>query len=437
MNAILTEYRGIIPVAAARVGNLFVGFCLILVVSTLYSPIEQGVFYTFLSLVTAHYFFDLGVGFTLGNLAARRVASAELQNQHDPVQALGGILRFAGIWSVLAGLMMILVIGSIGLVTFAKNSFGISHLTVIWLAYCACSSVLMIFNIYLRILDGLGHVQAAAYLRLFVSALNVILIGFLAYGGFGLAALPVALGVTLCLAILLAYFTVAEVRLTFSAAIWRVPSDLNWRADIWPFQRGVAVTWLSAYVFFQAPIPILFWLQGAEEAGRFGMCVQIFLAINGSANIFLTYKVRPWTQLAVSKTFGALRVDFWRVCFLTAGLTLLGAVAVLLGFFVLGQIGSDIPNRASAPIVLAFYACAIVLNQFYFAVSYYFRAQEREVVWTVTLIAAMCTLLTPLFARGQFDETLAGLSFLVISVVVMFGGTLVIARREGLIGSRM
>ncbi len=435
MNAILSEYRGIVPVAAARVGNLFVGFCLILVVSTLYSPIEQGVFYTFLSLVTAHYFFDLGVGFTLGNLAARRMASAELQNQNDPVQALGGILRFACIWSVLAGLVMIAVIGSIGLLTFAQSTFDIPHLALIWLSYCACSSVLMIVNIYLRILDGLGHVQAAAYLRLFVSALNVLLIGVLAYAGFGLAALPVALGVTLCLAIGLAHWTVSEVRLTFSAAIWRVPSDLNWRVDIWPFQRGVAVTWLSAYVFFQAPIPILFWLQGAEAAGRFGMCVQIFLAINSSANIFLTYKVRPWTQLAVSHAFDRLRADFWRVCFLTAGLTLLGAVAVLLGFFILAQLGSDIPNRASAPLVLVFYACAIVLNQFYFAASFYFRAQERERVWKVTLVAAICTVLTPLIAPARFDETLAGFAFLLISVVVVFGGTLLLAKREGLMGS--
>ncbi len=435
MNAILSEYRGIVPVAAARVGNLFVGFCLILVVSTLYSPIEQGVFYTFLSLVTAHYFFDLGVGFTLGNLAARRMASAELQNQNDPVQALGGILRFAGIWSVLAGLMMILVIGLIGVVTFANNSFSIPQLTLIWLAYCACASVLMIFNIYLRILDGLGHVQTSAYLQLFVSALNVLLIGVLAYSGFGLEALPIALGITLCLGICLAYWKVSVVRLSFSAAIWRVPSDLNWRTDIWPFQRSVAVTWLAAYVFFQAPIPILFWLQGAEQAGRFGMCVQIFLAINTSANIFLTYKVRPWTQLAVSGAFGALKTSFWRVCFLTSGLTFVGAVSVLLGFFVLERLGSGIPARASAPMVLSFYACAIVLNQFYFAVSYYFRAQEREPVWAVTLVAAICMLLTPLLAPAQFDEMRAGLSFMMISVFVIFGGTVWLTKREGLIGS--
>jgi O-antigen/teichoic acid export membrane protein len=395
--------------------------------------VEQGVFYTFLSLVTAHYFFDLGVGFMLGNLAGRRVADAELHNQKDTVLALGGILRFACIWSAIAGVVMFVVIGSVGFVIFARNGFDIPSLSTIWLAYCGCSCVLMIINIYLRILDGLGHVQVAAYLRLFVSSLNVFLIYVLVLGGLGLAALPVALCFTLFLAVVVAYRTVPEVRLTFSAAIWQVPSDLNWRRDIWPFQRGVAVTWLSAYVFFQAPIPILFWLQGAEAAGRFGMCVQIFLAINSSANIFLTYKVRPWTQLAVSQAFDALKKDFWRVCILTAGLTLLGAIAVLLGFFLLEKLGSDIPSRASAPTVMIFYACAIVLNQFYFAVSYYFRAQERERVWKITLVAAICTLVTPLLAPAAFDEVRAGLAFLLISVVVVFGGTLLLAKREGII----
>ena len=436
LRTVLTDYKGILSVSAARAGNLLVGFVLIITVSSLYDAVEQGLFYTFLSLASAQFFFDLGVGFTLANLAGRQAAKSEAGTQsgssgsHD----LSGVMRFACIWSAFSGFAMLVIIGTIGY--FTLRSAEIEGISAIWIIYCALSCGLMIYNLFLRLYEGLGHVKAASFLRLATSSINVFLIMILGLLDFGISAMPMALTVALSVSVALAFVFVPEIRHSFGSLAGPKNKNLNWRRDILPFQRQVGLTWLSGYVVFQAQTPLLFWLEGAEAAGRFGMCVQVFQAINSTANIFLTYSIKPWTSFAVQEQQAALRRSFWRVTVLTMAVAAIGSVAVLLGFQLLSVLGSNIAERLSAAPIPWIYAVAVVANQFYFALSYYFRAYQKDPVWVITVIAACIILMLPLVVRDHYTELTASLSFLLVSVFVLCGGGLLLAQRDGLIGDR-
>lgn len=427
------EYSGVITVALARVGNLALGFVLIFVVSTFFTPTEQGIFYTFVSLVGAQYFFDLGVGFILANIAGRQAALQKMEASQTDFNSLTGIMRFACLWGLLAGFIMLVVIGGIGFYIFRSSSVDIPHLNSIWIAYCGLSCLLMAYNMLSRLYEGLGHVRAMALLRLMFSGINVAFITVLAGLGFGLAALPIALLISLTITCVTAVLGNRNIYTSFVSLKEEHQTKLNWRKDIWPFQRGVAVTWLAGYVIFQAQIPILYMLNGPEAAGRFGMCVQIFQAINSSANIFLTYSIQSWTDLAVRRQFAHLRQRFWKVCGLTMSVTLLGCVVVLAGLWALDHFESEIGARLSGPSIILLYAIAVVLNQFYFTISYYFRAFETEIIWRQTLIGAVLILGSAAIFQDNFSERTAVYIFFFVSVFILCGGSLIQAIKHKII----
>ena len=424
---LLSEYRGLLVVAGTRVGNIFLGLLLITLVSTKFTAVEQGYFYTFLSLVAAQYFFDLGVGHILANKAGRRLSDPQLRTANNPVAS---IVRFAIMWSVIASVSMYVIVGSIGFFLFSKEVSADISLVSVWGIYCALGCCSLVFNLFTRLYEGIGLVQLVSIARFILAFLNVSLLYIFVRFDFGLVIINYALAIALFCTFTSFILLSKQVRNSFRGVLENSGTPLHWKSEVWPFQRKVAATWIFAYVVFQCQIPILYYFDGPVAAGRFGMCVQLFQALNSTANIFLTYKIKPWTSFAVNNEHEKLQKGFWRVTLLTICVTAMGVVTILLAYQIAVFYDLAIVDRMLSFGLLALYALAAVLNQIFFSASYYFRAQEKEPVWILTALSALVIVAVPLYLGAAFNEQAAILTFLFISALFLCGGSMAMVLKE-------
>lgn len=413
-------YKKLHVVAAARFWNLLSGLLLVIIASNVFSSVEQGIFYTFLSIGAAQYFFDLGVGFVLASLAGRNTPNDEenLPYGQKELQFLRAAVRFALKWAIVAGSALVVIIGAIGLYVFSTSKTTIPDIYYIWIAYVILIAFSMGLNLILRMFEGLGFVVEAAIARTVQSVTNITMLTIFAMYDLGVASIPGALLLSLIATAL--YFSISseKIRSTFTSEPIST-SAINWRKDIWPFQSRMAITWISGYVIFQAQTPMLYALSGPEDAGRFGIAVQIFQALNTSANIFLTYNMRLWTSYAGAGKLALLNHSFRMTTALTVSLLLAGCISVLACLLLANNMNLAMVSRFPDLKLLVLFSIAACFNQFYFCLSYYFRALGTEPLWWLSLIAAIFTLIVPFYLGKNYDILSAVLSFFIASTFIL------------------
>ncbi|MEP2944104.1 MAG: hypothetical protein ABJO72_09935 [Hyphomicrobiales bacterium] len=413
-------YRKLHVVILARLWNLFSGLLFVVVSSNVFTAIEQGIVYTFLGLAAAQFFFDLGVGVVLANIVGRFTPNHKNNTLFDDqeIAHVRSVINYGLKWSLFAGILLFAMLAIIGIFLFSDNQYDIDNLQTIWVFYAVLVAFSMSFHMFLRLFEGLGFVVEAAISRSIQSFMNIALIFGLSIFEVGLGSLPIALFVALLIASLYFVLSNAAIRDGFSRGLI-ASQPINWKKDIWPFQSKMAIIWIASYIIYQSQTPILFSLAGAEAAGFFGIANQLFLALNTSANIFLTYNIKDWTRLSVNGDMQALNKSFVRTLALTVGIAIVGCIAIIGGIYVIRHLGWQMAGRFPDFSLLILFAIAACFNQIFFCLGYYFRAQGREPLWWVSVIAAIAILIVPVVLWQSFDISAAIWSFLFVSVIIL------------------
>ena len=259
----------------------------LLLVARFLSPVQQGFYYTFASLLALQIFFELGLSYVVLQFASHEKARltwterGTLEGDAAAKLRLGSLLRLALTWYGVAACLMVALILPIGLVFFGRNSSAASgggwQLPWIWLTLTTAGTMLV--SPVFAVLEGCGLVAEVARFR-------TVQVGA-AYGaawlalflGAGLLASPIMATVGLVVACV--WLVVAKRPfLADMAAFPARASALNWWNEIWPMQWRIALSWVSGYFIFQLFTPVLFAYQGAVVAGQMGMSLSIATALN-------------------------------------------------------------------------------------------------------------------------------------------------------------
>jgi O-antigen/teichoic acid export membrane protein len=402
----------------ARAWNLISGLLLVFVAAALFTEEQQGYFYTFLSLSAAQYFFDLGTGYVLANIAGKAIA-----NNHESEalnllskQKLAAVLRFAIVWGQYAGLALFVILGAIGFVFFSQKAYPAENVSLIWGFYALFISLTMVFQLFLRLFEGIGYVVEAAIARTIQGVCNVITLFALAYAGLGLSSIVYAAVAGLVAGAGYIIFACPDIRQSFGKDLPK-GEPLDYKSDILPFQSKVAATWIGGYIIFQAQIPLLYHFAGPVAAGKFGIAVQIMQALNTTANIFLTYHIKDWTRYASRGEYRKLHRELLWVTALTTGLVIAACAGLLVFAYGLSYYNFDIVQRFPSIGLLMIYAIAACINQPFFALGFYFRALGDEPLWWVSIIAGLAIIAVPLIVGSQYDLQTAIYSFAAICII--------------------
>ncbi|HSF19548.1 MAG TPA: hypothetical protein VLK65_28755 [Vicinamibacteria bacterium] len=383
------------------------GLATLALVGVVFSPEEQGFYYTFLSLLTFQTLVDLGFGGVVQQLASHEWAKPPSQSR------LASLVRIALRWYVASGMVVGVGLGLSGSIYFRRFAPDTSIAWEgIWWLSCVLTGARFVTTPIFSVLEGVNRVDEVYAVRLAQAVSDRIAAIIAILGGGGLAAIPIAQAVSLATGLAgLGRQGIGFVR----DHLKTVSARISWRQEVWPLQWRFAVSSAGGYVLFSLFTPVLFASHGAEVAGRMGMTLGVATALTSTAFSFVATRVPRLAVFAARHEYQAMDEEFRRAATRSMVFSTLGAVSFCGAIWTLSPVAERFLPLHESAILLA----ASVLQQIRLAMGSYLRAHKKEPFTALYVAEGVLALgvLAPLGAHfGSMGMVLA---FLAITVVML------------------
>lgn len=393
----ITGLDGAIAYAiSARIWTIIGNVGTVLLMLHFLSPVEQGYYFTLISLATLQVMFELGFSFVILQLAAHERAYIEIfpdgHVEGDPraYSRLASILQLTLRWYSRAAIALGLLLLPLGLYFFSRSEQP--GAPVQWLLPCIASVLscvfLFILNPMFSFMEGCGEVRQVAKLRLFQCIANSIVAWACMLTHHGLYAPAM---IMISSGLVGSHFLWH--RRKFLLGLVRHPENDNsvsWRHEIWPFQWKIAISWLCAYFTMQIFTPMLFHYRNAVEAGQMGMSLSIIGYISAIVLAWMTTKAAPFGKLVAQGELAQLD----RLFFLTLRQAVLFLVPMIVTcmvtIFALQRYFPKLAVRLVSPTLFAILLGGMVGSVLVQSMAVYLRSFKREpFLWQSVAIAAL------------------------------------------------
>lgn len=395
--------------------SVLAGAAMLLLLPLWLGPVQLGYHFTFASLLALQIFFELGMNQVVTQITSHELAHLEsspdgsLSGEAYRLDRLASLASLLRRWYLVASSLFFVAASLAGTLFFSHDAAA-GHVTWLgpWLLLCAATAVNLFLSPTLAMLEGAGRIGEVARLRLVQSMVGYSLMATALAAGAGLwASTLVALSACIVSAV--------WIRRGAPMIHWlrsRTPETkerIDWRRDIFPFQWRIAVSWISGYFIFQLFTPLIFVNQGSVEAGRFGLVLAIFNAIQ-SIGMSWVYSRSPRMAASISRGDGeSLRSIFVLAVKPSVSFTALASTLVILGVWALDRAGFDVIQRLSSLAVIACMAVVTVTNALIFAFAVFMRAHKEEPMMLPSVTLAAVTLVIAYWASRHSVELTATL----------------------------
>lgn len=388
------------------------------------SPIEQGYYFTLISLVALQVVFELGFSFVILQHAAHERAHLEIlpdgtiQGDSRAHARLASVLQLTVRWYSRAGVALGVILLPAGIYFFSKNETpGVHvHWMAPWLLSAAACVAAFLEDPLFAFFEGCGEVREVARMRFHQCILSTVFAwasmlthhGLFA-PGLTLAASPLVGGVFLWR------------RRRLLRALLRHPAGghaISWHDEILPFQWRIAVSWICAYFTRQIFTLILFHYRNPVEAGQMGMTISVAGYASSIVLSWITTKAPTFGQLVAQRKFAeldtlffrTLRQSTWFLLLLCAGF--MGAV-VLIDLYIPKLATRIVGAEAFALILLGTVGSVLVQG-----IAIYLRSFKREPLLWQSVVVALVTLLLCRLTVRSWGTMGVSLSYLVCTGIM-------------------
>lgn len=408
----------------------------VLLIARYLTPVEQGYYYTLLSLVALQMVFELGFGFVIQQLAAHECVHLELRAdgevKGDPVAyaRLASTLQLAVRWFTAASLAMGPILAPLGMFFFARHaSSGATQVEWVgpWLLAVASAMAGLWCQPFYSLMEGCGQVRAVAALRMrqAVAGMTLAWTAMLLHRGLFAPAL-VLLG-----QLVAGLFFLAK-RRRLLMGLLRHPAReaaIDWSREVWPFQWRIAVSWMCSYFTIQVFIPIIFALRGPVEAGQMGMSLSITGYMTSLVLPWITTKATPFGRLIAQKEFRQLDRLFFRTLGQALAIFSLIAFAAGVGAALLTVVAPKLSSRLVSPQLFAVLLLAAGANCVVQSLATLLRSFKREPFLRQSLAVAAFTLVLARLTASRWGNTGVTLSYLAVTAGIALPSALTIFLR--------
>lgn len=419
----------------ARCTGIFGSTITVLLIVHYLSSVQQGYYYTLLSLVSLQTIFELGFSFVIQQLAAHETvhlefhADGSITGDRVAHARLASALQLALKWYLRGAALLVCILLPLGVVFFSRHNATTPpvHWLGPWvLAAVACCGTFFIGPFY-SFVDGCGQVRQVAVMRFAESA---------AAAAAAWAAMIAHKGLYAPGMVILAQIVVGCVflfrRRRMLMGLLRhncEAASIRWKVEVWPFQWRIAVSWLSAYFTSQAFIPILFVFCGAVVSGQMGMSISITGYLATLILAWTSTKATPFGQMIARRQFEEVNQAFSRtlrqsgiILFLIA----IGSEGAVIGFQFLFP---RLAHRMVSPLVFVFLLLAMMSNFFIQSMAIYLRCFKREPFLWLYLTTACLSLTLVFLTAPRWGALGAAVSYLGSTGIVGLSLAIFIFRR--------
>ena len=419
----------------ARCVNIVSSTGTVLLIVRFLSPVEQGYYYTLLSLVSLQLVFELGFSFVILQHAAHESAHLTLHSdgriEGDPVAhaRLASVLQLTVRWYLRAAILLAAILIPAGIAFFSMKSPAGPKPS--WLGPVICGvlavSVSFLTTPLYSFFEGCNQIRQVACVRM-CQAFAVVAASWGAIAtGHGLYASAL---VNLAVVIVGAVFLLRRRHLIFSLLNHRtLHAEVSWRTEIWPFQWKIAVSWLCSYFTLQVFTPILFATAGAREAGRMGLSLSITGYLPLVALCWINTKAATFGRLITLGRLRELDSLFFRTLRQSLAIILLLAGACFATVLAIQRLFPEMARRMETPGVFLLLLLTAISSFVVQSLAVYLRSFKREPYLVQSLVVSSLTLLGILFAAPRWGGTAVAVTYFVLSGVVALMWTTAIFRK--------
>jgi hypothetical protein len=275
-------------------------------------------------------------------------------------------------------------------------------------------------NALISYFEGCDQIALGQRIRLTIGILQTIIMCSMLVTGYGLFSLAVStiIAAVIGTAIVLFRFRKMIKSLLRSAR----PAKYDWMKEFFPLLSRYAVSWGSGYFIFQVYTPIMFYFNGAIEAGKVGLSIALWMAIYNISNSWITSAVPKINMHVSRKEFSWLNATLTKRIMLALGTYVAGSAAFFLLYFYVGNI-LHITSRFSGLISLVILGAGWMLQIIVYSLAVYMRAFREEPMALpsfataiyITLITIICAKYLPLdyYFAGYLSSYIWGLPWVI------------------------
>jgi hypothetical protein len=431
--------RAIAFTVLARVIQILGSTGTVLLILRFLTPVEQGYYYTLLSLVSLQVVFELGFSFVILQMAAHECAHLTLHAdgriEGDPTAhaRLASILQKTSRWYLVAAVILCASLLPIGAYFFSRHA----HTTITvatglvawqgpWVVAVLATAVLFLLNPFFSFLEGCGLVWQVGRMRFGQALLGAAMSWGALLAHHGLYS-PGMVNLGYAAASLVFLYS----RRHLCLALLRYPVGeraVSWRSEVWPFQWKIAVSWACAYFTVQIFTPVLFAYRGPAEAGQFGLSLSITIYLSALVIAWMSTKAAPFGQMIARGELPQLRRLFFR--------TLRQSLVVLLGIctaceaavIALQHLSPRLAARMASPQIFALLLLTSVSGFIVQSMAIYLRSFKREPFLVQSVVVAVSTVILALLAARVWSVTGVALSYFVCTGAIGFVYALAVFR---------
>jgi O-antigen/teichoic acid export membrane protein len=430
--------KSILITFTTRLVNIIGGLALIYFVSRYLSPLEQGYYYTFFSIVALQVFVELGLNYAVIQMASHEMADLQWTNDRLLIgkaaakKRLQSLMKFSMRWFAYAGFLIMLILMPLGIWFFHQTSPNtlLFELNSVLALLLISTASLFLTNNLLAILEGCNKVADVALIKFFQTISSTLLICYGLINGFGLYSLVMGSIASFCIGAGLIYIFFKKFFIDLLSFISK-DRGMSWRDEIWPFQMKIGLSWVAGYLIFQIYSPLLVAFGYQIEAGQMGMSLQIISAVNGIFIIWITTKASIFGQLIAKNNRKELDAIFRRA-FIQSTILLILALSTLV--FALYWISLNLPHYYARVVdlkcwIILSFAC--LANHIFFSEAAYLRAHKEELLMKLSLINGVSTFTLALILipiTGIIGAVICyGFSSILIGLI---GGTIIFLKKR-------
>lgn len=351
------------------------------------NPVEQGVFFVYISLGALLQMSDFGLSYaSLQN--ASHLAIPGNEGSFARFRLKAHRLNFA----IMLG--AVVLVGALGALILSSR-LNAEHPGIPWAASWAAFMfavfLTQLVNLELTLIEGGKSPPLAWSVRFFQELISgAVLVGAL-LSGVGLWSLA---------AYWATRFGFVALWLSASRSAFDQPSGsadttFSWRKEVWPFQWKIGVSILCGFLIFQAFNPIVLVEQGPVVAGQFGMSLALMNMLIMVTTVWPLSQAARYGGLIRRERFEELRHAFWPMCIASSLVAASAALALFLTLLWMTEHRLQYVGRFADTLTTGLLLATAVAHHVTTCFAVVLRAERRDptlpftVVGSVVLIAAI------------------------------------------------
>ena len=165
----------------------------------------------------------------------------------------------------------------------------------------------------------------------------------------------------------------------------------RWKSELWPFQWRVGIGAVSSFLMFQAFGPILFSLEGPTEAGRFSLSMSVMNAIVMVTTAWPISQAAHFGVMLGRSDSRRMSSHWTQLVVRSTAFAVLGAGAAIGAFFLLRDWSPGLMSRFASGTTTTFLVASAVAHHLIACFAVVVRSERRDPLLVLGIAGGLVT----------------------------------------------